>query len=42
MGRVGRCSISNMEGVSMAEDREYGIQQTKELLDFIFSLAEAV
>ena len=26
----------------MAEDKEYGIQQTKELLDFIFSLAEAV
>ena len=42
MERVGQCSISNMEGVKMAEEKKYGIQQTKELLDFIFSLAEAV
>ena len=42
MARVGRCSISSMEGVRMAEDKKYGIQQTKELLDFIFSLAEAI
>ena len=42
MERLGRCSISNMEGVRMAEDKKYGIQQTKELLDFIFSLAEAI
>ena len=26
----------------MAEEKEYGIQQTKELLDFIFSLVEAI
>ena len=42
MERLGRCSISNMEGVRMAEDKKYGIQQTKELLDFIFSLAAAI
>ena len=29
-----------MEGVKMAEER--GIEQTKELLDFIFSLVEAI
>ena len=42
MARVGQCSISNTEGVRMAEDKKYGIQQTKELLDFIFSLAVAI
>ena len=42
MERVGRCSISNTEGVKMAEEKKYGIQQTKELLDFIFSLVEAI
>ena len=42
MERVGQCSISNMEGVKMAEEKKYGIQQTKELLDFIFSLVEAI
>lgn len=42
MERVGQCSILNMEGVKMAEEKKYGIQQTKELLDFIFSLAEAI
>ena len=31
-----------MEGVKMAEEKQYGIQQTKELLDFIFSLVEAI
>ena len=31
-----------MEGVKMAEEKKYGIQQTKELLDFIFSLVEAI
>ena len=37
---MGRCSISDMEEVNMAE--KVGIEDTKELLDFIFSLAEAV
>ena len=37
---MGRCSISDMEEVNMAE--KLGIDDTKELLDFIFSLAEAV
>ena len=40
MERMGRCSISDMEEVNMAE--KVGIEDTKELLDFIFSLAEAV
>ena len=30
-----------MEGVKMAEEK-YGIQETKELLSFVFSLAEAI
>ena len=37
---MGLCSISNTEGVKMAEER--GIQETKELLEFVFSLAEAI
>ena len=37
---MGLCSISDMEEVNMAE--KLGIDDTKELLDFIFSLAEAV
>ena len=37
---MGLCSISDMEEVNMAE--KVGIEDTKELLDFIFSLAEAV
>ena len=37
---MGLCSISNTEGVKMAEER--GIQETKELLDFVFSLAAAI
>ena len=37
---MGLCSISAMGEVNMAEKK--GIDDTKELLDFIFSLAEAV
>ena len=37
---MGLCAISDMEEVNMAE--KLGIDDTKELLDFIFSLAEAV
>jgi hypothetical protein len=37
---MGLCSISNTEGVKMAEER--GIQETKELLEFVFSLAVAI
>ena len=37
---MGLCSISDMEENNMAE--KLGIEDTKQLLDFIFSLAEAV
>ena len=37
---MGLCSISDMEENNMAE--KLGIEDTKHLLDFIFSLAEAV
>ena len=37
---MGLCSISDMEENNMAE--KLGIEDTKELLNFIFSLAEAV
>ena len=40
MERMGLCSISDMEENNMAE--KLGIEDTKQLLDFIFSLAEAV
>ena len=40
MERTGLCSISDMEENNMAE--KLGIEDTKELLNFIFSLAEAV
>ena len=37
---MGLCFTSNTEGVKLAEER--GIQETKELLDFVFSLAAAI
>ena len=40
MERMGLCSISDMEENNMAA--KLGIEDTKQLLDFIFSLAEAV
>ena len=39
--REGLCFTSNTEGVKMAEG-ERGIEETKELLDFVFSLAAAI
>ena len=41
MEKAALCFFLNMEGVKMAEEK-YGIQETKELLSFVFSLAEAI
>ena len=38
---MGLCFTSNTEGVKLAEG-ERGIEETKELLDFVFSLAAAI